>query len=153
MKISTKGRYAVRAMIDLATNSKDQPVPLSQISERQGISLNYLEQLFVRLRRSGLVKSVRGPGGGYFVAKSPGEISIKDVLLAAEENMHIVECLKYEDDGFCDQYKFDECVTRMIWKRLGDQILKAMGDISIQDLCEEKAKIENRLKQDCIVKL
>lgn len=139
-------------MIDLATNSKDQPVPLSQISERQGISLNYLEQLFVRLRRAGLVKSVRGPGGGYFIAKSPEEISIKDVLLAAEENMHIVECLKYEDDGFCDQFKFDECVTRMIWKRLGDQILKAMGDISIQDLCEEKAKIENKLEHHCIVK-
>lgn len=92
MKLSTKGRYAVMAMVDLASHSDGSPVALADIAERQEISLSYLEQLFGKLRKGGLVKSVRGPGGGYLLARSVGQLRISDIILAVDEPIQTTRC-------------------------------------------------------------
>ena len=127
-------------MVDLACHTEKLPVSLSKISERQDISLNYLEQLYVKLRRARLVKSVRGPGGGYLLARNSKNISVKDILLAVNENLYPVECVKVKD--FCD--RIDKCVTRLIWKKLGDKIIKFFESITLKELCEEYDKILKR---------
>lgn len=142
MKVTTRGRYAVRAMIDLAYHSLEHPVSLATISVRQEISQHYLEQLFVRLRRAGLVRSVRGPGGGYFLAKEPKEISVRDIFLAVDEPLSPVECIKWGDPEHepCD--RLDECVSRVIWKKVADQVAAALDSISLGDLCKEREKLD-----------
>ncbi len=142
MKVTTRGRYAVRAMIDLAYHSMEHPVSLATISVRQEISQHYLEQLFVRLRRAGLVRSVRGPGGGYFLAKEPKEISVRDIFLAVDEPLSPVECIKWSDPEQepCD--RLDECVSRVIWKKVADQVAAALDSITIEDLCKEREKLD-----------
>ena len=92
MRLSTKGRYAVMAMVDLATESRSTPVVLSEVAERQEVSLSYLEQLFSKLRRSGLVKSVRGPGGGYLLSRSCAEVRIADIISAVDEPIKVTRC-------------------------------------------------------------
>jgi Rrf2 family iron-sulfur cluster assembly transcriptional regulator len=141
VRISTKGRYAVRALTDLACHSKNKPLSLSAISGRQKISLYYLEQLFVKMRRAGLVKSVRGPGGGYRLAKDANEISVWDVLSAVGEKMYLVDCLQDRDD-ICDM--IDTCVTRLIWKKLGDKIGDELKQITLKKLCCEKKRIDKK---------
>jgi len=141
VRISTKGRYAVRALTDLACYSKNKPLSLSTISERQKISLYYLEQLFVKMRRAGLVKSVRGPGGGYCLAKEANNISVWDVLSAVNERMYLVDCLQ-NSDGICDMV--DSCVTRLIWKKLGDKIGDELKQITLKKLCCEEKKIDKK---------
>lgn len=155
MKISTKGRYAVRAMTDLAYHSKKLPISLSHISVRQDISLHYLEQLFVKLRRAGLVKSVRGPGGGYLLSREAKKINLKDVLLAVDEEIYPVECIRANGRKKNPCERLDDCVTRLIWKRLGDEIFKTLESITIQELCEEKEKIERgkRVKHNFVVNI
>lgn len=143
MKISTKGRYAVRTMIDLAYHSKKLPISLTRISVRQNISLNYLEQLFVKLRRAGLVKSLRGRGGGYLLARKAEDISLKNILLAVGENIYPVECLREDADNPSPCERLDGCVSRLVWKNLGDQIFKVLESINIKDLCEETEKNKN----------
>jgi len=140
VRLSTRGRYAVRSMVDLAYHSEKLPISLSEISKRQDISLHYLEQLYVKLRKARLVKSVRGPGGGYLLAKKSNNISIKDILLAVNENMYPVQCISVKD--FCD--RIDRCVTRLVWKKLGDQIHKFFESITLKDLSEEYDKILKR---------
>jgi Rrf2 family protein len=142
MKVTTRGRYAVRAMIDLAYHSLEHPVSLATISVRQDISQHYLEQLFVRLRRAGLVRSVRGPGGGYFLAKELKEISVRDIFLAVDEPLSPVECIKWGDPEQepCD--RLDECVSRVIWKKVADQVAAALDSISLEDLFKEREKLD-----------
>lgn len=146
MKISTRGRYAVRAMIDLAFHSKKRPVTLSDISKRQGISLNYLEQLFHKLRKKGVVRSVRGPGGGFLLNKDTKELSVRDILFAVDEDIYPVHCVRdgtpHED--LC--VRLDQCVTRAIWKKLGDHIDKVLGSITLDEMCKESKKIEKKGK-------
>lgn len=147
LKISTKGYYSVRAIIDIAVNSQNKPISLSSISKRENISLHYLEQLFMKLRRSKLVKSVRGPGGGYILAKSLDEISIGDVLKGAEEtvsptNICVTHNKSRKENNYCD--KIDECVSRLVWQNLGDKMMEVLNSISLESLRKEHEKIMNK---------
>lgn len=129
MKLTSKGRYAVTAMLDLALFSHRGPVSLSDISDRQHISLSYLEQLFAKLRRQGLVKSVRGPGGGYLLNQSPSQISISMVINAVNENIDVTRCL---GKGNCKQGA--ECLTHSLWLELSHRIDDFLNSITIEEL-------------------
>jgi Rrf2 family protein len=148
LKISTKGYYSVRAIIDIAIRAKNSPVSLSSISIRENISLHYLEQLFMKLRRSNLVKSVRGPGGGYVLAKKPEEISIGDVLQSVEESVAPKQiCVTHHDknkieNNRCD--KIDECVSRLVWQKLSDKMMEILDSISLESLCHEHETLINK---------
>lgn len=134
MRLSTKGQYAVRAMVTLAYLSGGSPVSLKDISERESISLSYLEQLFVKLRRGDLVKSVRGPGGGYVLQRDPSLISVGEIITVVEEALNPVACLD-SDPAECD--KLSTCITQRVWKGLGDKIKEFLNSISIEDLTSE----------------
>lgn len=144
MRLTTKGRYAVTAMLDLALNAKDRPVPLADISERQGISLSYLEQLFAKLRRGALVNSVRGPGGGYLLAHAPAVIQIVQVIDAVDESVDATRC-----QGVGDCQNGDECLTHRLWCDLSDQIHNFLSGISLADLVarQEVQKVAQRQNQ------
>ena len=129
MRLTTKGRFAVTAMLDLALQNTDKPVTLADISERQGISLSYLEQLFSRLRRNGLVKSVRGPGGGYRIAKNQAEITISEIITAVDEQIDATQCGGQEN---CHDER--RCMTHDLWASLNDKILEYLSGVSLTDL-------------------
>lgn len=129
MRLTTKGRFAVTAMLDLALSEVDRPVTLAGISERQEISLSYLEQLFSRLRRNGLVKSVRGPGGGYRIAKKHEEITISDIITAVDEQIDATQCGGSED---CHGER--RCMTHELWSSLNVKILEYLSGVSLADL-------------------
>jgi len=129
MKLTTKGRYAVTAMLDLALHYDQGAVTLADIAKRQGISLSYLEQLFAKLRRNGLVDSVRGPGGGYNLASNPSEISVADIVLAINENIDARRCAgKANCDGD------ERCLTHELWESLSIRISDFLSGISLADL-------------------
>jgi Rrf2 family iron-sulfur cluster assembly transcriptional regulator len=129
MRLTTKGRFAVTAMLDLALNESEKPVTLAGISERQNISLSYLEQLFSRLRRSGLVKSVRGPGGGYLLAKEQQEISVSQIINAVDESIDATQC-----GGRENCHEEGRCMTHDLWSSLNNKILEHLSGVSIADL-------------------
>ena len=129
MRLTTKGRYAVTSILDLALKQSEGPIPLAGISERQDISLSYLEQLFARLRRQGLVRSVRGPGGGYQLGKDPAQISVAEVIEAVNESTDATRC-----QGAGDCQKGETCLTHHLWMDLSDQIRDFLGDITLADL-------------------
>lgn len=129
MRLTTKGRYAVTAMLDLALHAERGPVSLADISDRQGISLSYLEQLFARLRRFELVKSVRGPGGGYQLMKTAAAISVAQVVDAVDESLDATRC---EGKGDCHQGEV--CLTHHLWQDLSQQIHIFLSGISLADL-------------------
>lgn len=134
MKLSTKGRYAVTALADIALHGGAQPVTLAEISERQGISLAYLEQLFVRLRRAGLVESVRGPGGGYLLARPAAELRISDVMAAVDERLNAMGCDgKWEDGQGCGKSK-EACLTHNLWEQLSAHVHVFLSQTSIADV-------------------
>jgi len=135
MRLSTKGQYGVRAMFDLASHFKNSPVPLKQISEREEISLSYLEQLFLKLKRAGLVESVRGPGGGYLLKKRPKEIRISDIVKAVEESLAPISCIEPQKNPKC--HRISTCIPRLLWKKLGERILEFLDSTTLADLCEE----------------
>lgn len=137
MRLTTKGRFAVTAMLDLALNEtingNVKPVTLAGISERQAISLSYLEQLFGRLRRQGLVTSVRGPGGGYRVAKAHAEISVSDIITAVDELIDATQCGGQEncrDTG--------RCMTHDLWASLNEKILDYLSGVTLADMVESQ---------------
>jgi Rrf2 family iron-sulfur cluster assembly transcriptional regulator len=136
MKLSTKGRYAVMAMVDLAQHSGDGPVCLSEIAERQEISLSYLEQLFAKLRRGGLVKSVRGPGGGYLLAHDRDETRIADIILAVDEPIRAVRCKPGQTLG-CRGDR-SRCLTHDLWEELSNQIHLFLSAVTLGDVCEKR---------------
>lgn len=129
MRLTTKGRFAVTAMLDLALNEVDRPVTLAGISERQEISLSYLEQLFSRLRRNGLVKSVRGPGGGYRIAKKLDEISVSNIITAVDEQIDATQCGGSEN---CHEDR--RCMTHELWASLNVKILEYLSGVTLADL-------------------
>lgn len=136
MRLTTKGRFAVTAMIDLAMQHGTGPVTLSEISQRQKISLSYLEQLFAKLRRRRLVDSVRGPGGGYCLAKDMGEISVADIILAVDEPIDATQCGGKENCR--DEQK---CITHDLWAKLNDHILDYLRGVTLKQLVDgQKAK-------------
>ncbi len=132
MKLSTKGRYAVMAMVDLASTSQGRPVSLADIAERQEISLSYLEQLFAKLRRGGLVSSVRGPGGGYLLAHLAEETRISDIILAVDEPIHATRCTPGQPFG-CRANK-SRCLTHDLWEELGNQIYLYLSSVTLADV-------------------
>lgn len=131
MKLTSKGRYAVTAMLDVALNAQKKPVSLAEVSERQGISLSYLEQLFARLRKHGLVASVRGPGGGYRLGKEPDQISISMVIQAVDESVDATRCL---GDSNCQGGV--RCLTHTLWRDLSNRISSFLNDITLAELVE-----------------
>lgn len=147
MKLSTKGRYGLRALIDLAVYCTEEAVSIQSISKRQNISDRYLEQLMGRLRRAGLVVSVRGAGGGYRLARPAGEISVGEVLRALEGNLDAVTCPGNGEEQGCEDA--DVCVTRYVWKRINDSITQAVDSIMIQQLVEESRRIQEERGQIC----
>jgi len=145
MRLTTKGRFAVTAMLDLAMHEIDKPVTLAGISERQAISLSYLEQLFGRLRRNGLVKSVRGPGGGYRLAKKQTEISVSEIISAVDELIDATQCGGQEN---CRDER--RCMTHDLWSSLNDRILDYLSGVSLANLVAsqgdgKKVVFSNRL--------
>ena len=137
MRLSTKGRYAVMAMADLAKRSVgERAVTLADIALRQDISLPYLEQLFARLRRRGLVKSVRGPGGGYLLARSSAETRISDAILAVDEPIRATRCTPGSPTG-CRTNK-SRCLTHDLWEELGNQIHLYLSSVSLEDVCNRR---------------
>jgi Rrf2 family iron-sulfur cluster assembly transcriptional regulator len=136
MRLSAKGRYAVMAMVDLAQYSEGNPVSLAEIAERQEISLSYLEQLFAMLRKSGLVKSVRGPGGGYLLAHDRSEMRIADIILAVDEPIRATRCTPGAPVG-CRGNR-THCLTHDLWEELGNQIHLYLNSVSLADVCERR---------------
>ncbi len=136
MKLSTKGRYAVMALVDLASQSDGRPVALADIAERQEISLSYLEQLFAKLRRGGLVRSVRGPGGGYLLARSADDTRVSDAILAVDEPIRATRCKTGSSAG-CRSNK-SRCLTHDLWEELGNQIHVFLSSVSLADVCNRR---------------
>jgi len=136
MKLSAKGRYAVIALADLASLNSKQPIPLSEIAERQEISLSYLEQLFAKLRRYGVVLGVRGPGGGYSLARSSNQISIADIILAVDENIEATACRP--NTGIDCTGKTGKCLAHDLWAELGQHIYLFLSSITLADVLERR---------------
>jgi len=136
VKLGSKGRYAVMAMVDLAQHGGGAPVSLGDIAERQEISLSYLEQLFAKLRRNGLVTSVRGPGGGYLLARGRDETRISDIILAVDEPLHAVRCVPGAAIG-CRGDR-SRCPTHDLWEELSNQIHLYLSSVSLGDVCDKR---------------
>ncbi len=136
MRLSTKGRYAVMAVIDLASRSGGHPVSLADIAERQEISLSYLEQLFARLRKGGLVTSVRGPGGGYLLAFPAENTRIADIILAVDEPIRTTRCFLGSPSG-CHANR-SRCDTHDLWEELGNQIYRFLSAVTVADVINRR---------------
>lgn len=135
IRISTRGRYALRAMVDLALHAYEGPVLRQDIAERQEISADYVAQLFRQLRVAGLVKGVKGPGGGYVLARDVATIRAGDVVRAVEGPVAVVYCVEPGDAPPCNHV--DRCVTHLLWKRLSEAITEFLDSVTLQYLCEE----------------
>lgn len=135
MRLTTKGRFAVTAMVDLAMRGGKVPVTLAAISERQKISLSYLEQLFGKLRRKGVVESVRGPGGGYCLARPAGKITIAEIVVAVDEHLDATNC---GGKGNCHDDR--QCITHNLWMGLNEKIFDYLASVTLQQLIDERNK-------------
>lgn len=139
MKITTKGRYGLRALIDLAKYSEIEPVSINSIATRQGISERYLEQLMTLLKKAGIIKSIRGAGGGYVLAKDMSEISVGDVLRALEGSLEPVECAGFHQESPCEAA--GGCVTKYVWQRINESINQTVNEINLKQLVEESKAV------------
>ncbi|RWU12993.1 Fe-S cluster assembly transcriptional regulator IscR [Pseudidiomarina gelatinasegens] len=146
MRLTSKGRYAVTAMIDVALHTENGPVPLADISERQGISLSYLEQLFARLRKQGLVSSVRGPGGGYRLGLESHQISISAVIQAVDESIDATRC---QGKGGCQSGS--RCLTHSLWTDLSERIEDFLANISLAELVKQEDIARVALRQNNLI--
>ena len=133
MRLTTKGRYAVTAMLDISLNGRQGPVNLNDISRRQDISLSYLEQLFAKLRKQDLVSSVRGPGGGYLLGKTEGQIHVAEIIDAVSESLDSTKC---QGKGGCQNG--ETCLTHHLWEDLSEQIHQFLSNITLADLVAKK---------------
>ncbi len=145
MKLSTKGRYGLKAMFDLALFASDKPISLSTISMRQGISVNYLEQLIAPLRRAGLVKSVRGAQGGYILNKSPKEITVKEILVILEGPFAPADCVQDDND---DCMHANYCVTKLIYEKMKESIDIVTESITLENMIEDYERIIGSKRDD-----
>lgn len=146
MKLSTKGRYGLRAIIDLALNSTEEAVSISAISRRQSISESYLEQLMAKLKKAGLVKSIRGAQGGYVLAKSADDIWVGEILRALEGDLNPVDCPAVVNGGACSGS--DVCVTKYVWQRINDSINETVDQINLGELIKESKNKNTVLECD-----
>jgi len=143
MRLSTKGRYSVTAMLDLAIHDRAGPVTLADISQCQGISLSYLEQLFAKLRKSGLVKGVRGPGGGYRLSRPAAEISIGDIIRAVDESVDATRC-----EGRGDCQNGDACLTHELWSELSQRLYQFLDGITLSQFVDRPGIPELSMQRD-----
>jgi Rrf2 family iron-sulfur cluster assembly transcriptional regulator len=143
MRLTTKGRYAVTAVLDLALHQEEGPVSLAAISERQQISLSYLEQLFAKLRRNNIVSSTRGPGGGYRLSGSVEDVSVSDIILAVDETYKVVDC--GETDGCHGDY---QCLTHDLWQELSNEIRTFLDGIKLSEIMQQDTVTDVKLRQD-----
>ena len=143
MRLSTKGRYAVTAMMDIALHEKQGPVTLAEISQCQGISLSYLEQLFAKLRKEGLVKGVRGPGGGYSLARPSNQISVADIIQSVDEKLDMTKC---GGKGNCSNG--DKCLSHQLWFDLSCKLYKFLSGIKLDQYVNRPEINELVIKQD-----
>ncbi len=148
MRLTTKGRYAVTAVLDLALHQENGPVSLAAISERQCISLSYLEQLFAKLRRNNIVSSTRGPGGGYKLSSGIDEISISDIILAVDESCQVVDC--NDGDSDCGEY---QCLTHDLWQELSNEIRTFLDGITLSEIMSQESVASVKVRQDNAVNL
>lgn len=135
MQISTKGRYALRAMIDLGLHTDQGPVLRKDIADRQEISSHYIGQLFVKLRKAGFIESVKGPGGGYVLAQDADEIRAGDIIRTVEGPIALVHCVDPDPEDVC--HRMDGCVTYLLWKRLSKTIEEVLDSVTLKDLCNQ----------------
>ena len=135
MRLTTKGRFAVTALLDVALRSTEGPVNLAAVSDRQQISLSYLEQLFGKLRRSGLVDSVRGPGGGYILARAPESISVASIVIAVDEPLDARQC-----EGREDCFNGHQCMTHELWHTLNEKMFEYLESVNLQNLVNDHLK-------------
>ncbi len=143
MRLTTKGRYAVTAVLDLALHQDNGPVSLAAISERQCISLSYLEQLFAKLRRNKIVSSTRGPGGGYTLTNNVDEVSVSDIILAVDETCKVVDC--DETDGCHGSY---QCLTHDLWQELSNEIRSFLDGITLSEIMSQETVNDIKTRQD-----
>ncbi len=143
MRLTTKGRYAVTAVLDLALHEDKGPVSLAAISERQQISLSYLEQLFAKLRRNDIVTSTRGPGGGYMLKNNVDEISVSDIILAVDESCKVVDCA--DSDGCHGDY---QCLTHDLWQELSNEIRSFLDGITLSEIMSQGTVNDVKIRQD-----
>jgi Rrf2 family iron-sulfur cluster assembly transcriptional regulator len=146
MRLTAKGRYAVTAMLDLAVHDNEGPISLADISERQGISLSYLEQLFSKLRRRDLVVSVRGPGGGYRLNHQPQDISIASIVDSVDENVDATKC-----SGRADCQHGETCLTHELWADLSGEIHQFLSNINLASIIEKREVQKVAARQDAMV--
>lgn len=136
MRLSTKSRYGLRALFDMAYHAGTLPAQIKDISRRQNISPRYLEQIFQDLKKAGLLKSRRGPQGGYFLARKPEEISVMDIILATEGEMALVDCVKAGKGGRKGCEFDNQCVTQKVWAEASRRLHEYLGKVTIKDLCD-----------------
>ena len=141
MKLSTKGRYGLRALIDLGLYSENEAVSIASIAARQNISESYLEQLIAKLRKAGLGTSVRGAGGGYKLARPAEDISVGDILRALEGSLDPVECPGLKEESGCGSSDF--CVTKYVWQRINDSINQTVNEIKLEQLIKESRNVKD----------
>ena len=144
MKLSTKGRYGLRAMIELAVSYGEDSLPLQTVAARQNISEGYLEQIMAKLKKAGLVKSIRGANGGYFLARDPGEISVGDILRALEGDLRAATCSAQTGEGCANQ---DICVSRYVWEKINESIINTVDTIYLDVLAQETIKLREEHSQ------
>lgn len=147
MKLSTRGQYGLRALVDIAVHSEEGPVAISVISVRQNVTVRYLEQLLPKLKKTGIIKSIRGAQGGYLLSADPESVSVGDVLRILEGDMNLVDCAGLIGQGEeCKGSKY--CVTKTVWKRINDSIQETVDSISLRELMDDFNKIQLHKKDD-----
>lgn len=142
MKISTKGRYGLRSMVDIAVNSSGDQVPLCSIAERQNISENYLEQVFSALRKAGLVKSIKGAQGGYVLADHPSNIKVGTILRCLEGDLLVVN--EDLEDDTSSEYTIQKCIKVNVWDKINESIEKVVDSLTLEDLANDYKKMNNK---------
>jgi Rrf2 family cysteine metabolism transcriptional repressor len=136
MKLSTRGKYGVRAVFEIARHFGKGPITIKEIADRQGISFSYLEQILHKLGKAGLIESVRGPAGGYLLARKPADLTIGDIVRSLEGPIALSHCLDPGEHEECNQA--DDCVARMVWTKVGAKIEEALDSISFNDLLQQQ---------------
>ena len=149
MRLTTKGRFAVTAMIDLALRQDKGPVTLSGISQRQEISLSYLEQLFGKLRRHRIVESVRGPGGGYNLARKAEDVTVADIIIAVDEQLDATRCGGKENCQHAEPERGGRCMTHDLWSTLNVKMVEYLDSVSLKDLADQQ--IQKNTEQNVVV--
>jgi Rrf2 family transcriptional regulator, cysteine metabolism repressor len=147
MRLSTKGRYGLKAMFELALNESNGPVPLKHIAQKRNISEQYLEQIFASLRKAGLVKSIRGAQGGYLLGRTPDEITVGDIIVVLEGPVAPSECVL--DSENCENS--EECVTKIVWEKIKTSIEEVIDSITLQDMIDDHMKNQNNNNYNYII--